>query len=47
VAEPRKSGTCKLQVKWKGPRCVANVESDYVLVKGKVNSRVRDFYDVF
>jgi hypothetical protein len=32
VAEHRKSGTSKLQVKWKGPRRVASVESDYVLV---------------
>jgi hypothetical protein len=32
VAEQRKSGTFKLQVKWKGPRRVASVESDYVFV---------------
>jgi hypothetical protein len=32
VAEQRKSGTSKLQVKWKGPRRVASVESDDVLV---------------
>jgi hypothetical protein len=32
VAEHRKSGTSKLQVKWKSPRRVANVESDYVFV---------------
>jgi hypothetical protein len=32
VEELRKSGTSKLQVKWKGPRRVASVESDYVLV---------------
>jgi hypothetical protein len=32
VAEHRKSGVSKLQVKWKGPRCVASVESDYVFV---------------
>jgi hypothetical protein len=32
VAEQRKSGTSKLQVKWKGPRRVASVESDYVFV---------------
>jgi hypothetical protein len=32
VAEHRKSGTSKLQVKWKGPRRVASVESDYVFV---------------
>jgi hypothetical protein len=32
VAEYRNSGTSKLQVKWKGPRRVANVESDYVFV---------------
>jgi hypothetical protein len=32
VAEHRKSGTSKLQVKWKGPRRVASVESEYVFV---------------
>jgi hypothetical protein len=32
VAEHRKSGVSKLQVKWKGPRRVASVEYDYVLV---------------
>jgi hypothetical protein len=32
VAEHRKSGTSKSQVKWKGPRRVASVESDYVFV---------------
>jgi hypothetical protein len=32
VAEYRKSGVSKLQVKWKGPRRVASVESDYVFV---------------
>jgi hypothetical protein len=32
VAENRKSGMSKLQVKWKGPRRVASVESDYVCV---------------
>jgi hypothetical protein len=32
VAEQRKSGVSKLQVKWKGPRRVASVESDYVFV---------------
>jgi Chromo (CHRromatin Organisation MOdifier) domain len=32
VAKHRKSGTSKLQVKWKGPRRVARVESDYVFV---------------
>jgi hypothetical protein len=30
VAEHRKSGVSKLQVKWKVPRRVAGVESDYV-----------------
>jgi hypothetical protein len=30
AAEHRKSGTSKLQVRWKGPRRVASVESDYV-----------------
>jgi hypothetical protein len=32
VAEHRKSGVSKLQVKWKGPRRIASVESDYVFV---------------
>jgi hypothetical protein len=32
VAGHRKSGTSKLQVKWKGRRHVASVESDYVFV---------------
>jgi hypothetical protein len=32
VAEHRKSGVSKLQVKWKCPRRVASVESDYVSV---------------
>jgi hypothetical protein len=32
VAEHRKSGMSKLQINWKGPRRVASVESDYVLV---------------
>jgi Chromo (CHRromatin Organisation MOdifier) domain len=32
VAEHRKSGVSKLQVKWKGPRRVASVESDSVFV---------------
>jgi hypothetical protein len=32
VAEHRKSGMSKLQVKWKGPRRVASVESDYLFV---------------
>jgi hypothetical protein len=32
VAEHRKSGKSKLQVKWKGPRRVASVESDYLLI---------------
>jgi Chromo (CHRromatin Organisation MOdifier) domain len=32
VAEHRKSGTSKLQVKWKGPRRFASVESDCVFV---------------
>jgi hypothetical protein len=32
VAEHRKSGVSKLQVKCKGPRRVASVESDYVFV---------------
>jgi hypothetical protein len=33
VAEHRKSGTLKLQVKWTGPRRVATVESDFVFVE--------------
>jgi hypothetical protein len=32
VAEHRKSGTSKLQVKWKGTRRIASVESDYVFI---------------
>jgi Chromo (CHRromatin Organisation MOdifier) domain len=32
VAKHRRSGVSKLQVKWKGPRRVASVESDYVFV---------------
>jgi hypothetical protein len=32
VAEHRKSGVSKLQIKWKGPRRVVSVESDYVFV---------------
>jgi hypothetical protein len=32
VAEHRKSGTYKLQLKWKDPRRVATMESDYVFV---------------
>jgi hypothetical protein len=32
VAEHRNSGVSKLQVKWKGPRRVASVESDFVFV---------------
>jgi hypothetical protein len=32
VANHHKSGVSKLQVKWKGPRRVASVESDYVFV---------------
>jgi hypothetical protein len=32
VPEQRKSGVSKLQVKWKVPRRVASVESDYVFV---------------
>jgi hypothetical protein len=32
VVEQRRSGVSKLQVKWKGPRRVASVESDYLSV---------------
>jgi hypothetical protein len=32
VTEHRKSGVSNLQVKWKGPRRTASVESDYVFV---------------
>jgi hypothetical protein len=32
VAEHHKSDMSKLQVKWKGPRRVASVETDYVFV---------------
>jgi hypothetical protein len=38
VAEHRKSGVSKLQVKWKGLRRVASVESDYVFVVGTLLS---------
>jgi hypothetical protein len=41
VAEHRKSGTSKLQVKWKGPRRVARVESDYVFVVGNLLTKER------
>jgi hypothetical protein len=40
VAEHRKSGRSKLQVKWKGPRHVASVESDYVFVVENLLTRV-------
>jgi hypothetical protein len=33
VAEHHKSGTSKLQIKWKCPRRVASVDSDYVFEK--------------
>jgi hypothetical protein len=54
VAEHRKSGTSKLHVKWKGPRRVACVESDYVFVvenlltkelKAKHKTRLRFYKD--
>jgi hypothetical protein len=32
VAEHRNCGMSKFQVKWKGPRCVASVKSDYVFI---------------
>jgi hypothetical protein len=32
VAEHRKSGSSKSQVKWKFPRRVSSVESDYVFI---------------
>jgi hypothetical protein len=32
VEEHRKSSTSRLQVKWKGPRRIASVESDYMFV---------------
>jgi hypothetical protein len=32
IDEHRKSGVSKLQAKWKGPRRVASVESNYVFV---------------
>jgi hypothetical protein len=40
VAEHRKSGVSKLQVKWKGPRRVASVESDYVFVVENLLTKV-------
>jgi hypothetical protein len=39
VAEHRKSGTYKLQAKWKGLHRVASVESDYVLVVENLPTR--------
>jgi hypothetical protein len=36
VAEHLKSGMSKLQVKWKGPRRVASVKSDYMSVVGNL-----------
>jgi hypothetical protein len=42
VAEHRTSATFKLQLKWKGPRCVASVESDPVfVVKNLVTKEVK------
>jgi hypothetical protein len=41
VAEHRKSGVSKLQVKWKGPRRVASVKSDYVFVLESTHERVQ------
>jgi hypothetical protein len=40
VAEHRKSGVSKLQVKGKGPRRVASVESDYVFVVENLLTKV-------
>jgi hypothetical protein len=39
VVEHHKSGTSKLKVKWKGPRRVASVGSDYVFVLGNLLTR--------
>jgi hypothetical protein len=39
VAEHRKSEMSKLQVKWKGPRRVASVESDYVFVVESLDAK--------
>jgi hypothetical protein len=41
VAEHRKSGVSKLQVKWKGPRRVASVESDYVFVENLLTKELK------
>jgi hypothetical protein len=52
--EQRKSGMSKLQVKWKGPRRVASMESDYVFVvenlltkelKAEHATRMRFYHD--
>jgi hypothetical protein len=40
VAEHRKSGLSKLQVKWKGPRPTASVEPDYVFVVKNLLTKV-------
>jgi hypothetical protein len=43
VLKQRKSGVFKLQVKWKGPRRVASVESDYVfVVKNLLAKKLKD-----
>jgi hypothetical protein len=39
VAEYRKSCVSLVQVKWKGPRRVASVESDYVFVVEKLPTK--------
>jgi hypothetical protein len=42
VADHGKSGTSKLQVKWKGPRRVESVESDYVFdVENQLTKRLK------
>jgi hypothetical protein len=49
VAEHRKSGTTKLQVKWKGPHRVPSVESDYVFVEStheRSQGRARDTLEI-
>jgi hypothetical protein len=43
VAEHRKSGTSKLQIKWRGPSHVTSVEPDYVfVVENQLSKELRD-----
>jgi hypothetical protein len=48
VAEHRKSGMSKLQVKWRGSRRVASVESDYVfVVENLLTKELKAAHDTF